>query len=105
MENNVISDYDVLVHTGKEYANDANDFKNQMFEFEGYINQIQQSMDRIHDYVSSIMHGFEKQKEEVVVNSEYISKVDDEFKEIVEAVQDNKTIVDELEKIISQFKV
>lgn len=36
---------------------------------------------------------------------EFISKVDDEFKKIVEAVQDNKTIVDELEKIISQFKV
>lgn len=102
---NVISDYDVLVHTGKEYASDAHDFKSQMDEFEAYINQIQQSMDRINGYVNGIMDGFDKQKEEVLVNSEYMSQIDDKFGEIVNAVQDNQKIVDELEKMICQFKV
>ena len=95
---NVISDYDVLVHTGKEYASDAHDFKGQMDEFEAYINQIQQSMDRINGYVNGIMDGFDKQKEEVLVNSEYMSQIDDKFGEIVNAVQDNQKIVDELDK-------
>lgn len=102
---NVISDYDVLVHTGKEYASDAHDFKSQMDEFEAYINQIQQSMDRINGYVNGIMDSFDKQKEEVLVNSEYMSQIDDKFGEIVNAVQDNQKIVDELEKMICQFKV
>ena len=51
------------------------------------------------------MNGFDKQKEEVLNNSEHISQMDEEFKEIVNAVQDNKEIVDELEKIIKQFKI
>ena len=45
------------------------------------------------------------QKEEVSVNSEYMSQLDGDFKEMVDAVQDNKEIVDELETIIRQFKV
>lgn len=105
MKGNVISDYDVLVHTGKEYANDAHDFKNQMLEFEGYINEIQLSMERINRYVKGIMNGFDQQKEEVLANSEYMAKIDKEFKEIVHAVQNNREIVDELEQMISQFKV
>lgn len=105
VKGNVISDYDVLVHTGKEYATDAHDFKNQIIEFEGYINEIQQSMERISSYVNGIMDGFDKQKEEVQANSEFISQIDEEFKEIVKAVQSNRDIVDELEKVISQFKV
>ena len=105
VKTNVISDYDVLVHTGEEYASDANNFKNQMVEFEGYIDQIQQSMERINFYVNDIMDGFDRQKDEVLVNSEYMSQIDDEFKEIVDAVQSNKEIVEELEKIIGQFKI
>jgi len=65
--------------------------------------KIQQSMNRINEYVDQIMNGFDKQKEEVLNNSEHISQMDEEFKEIVNAVQDNKEIVDELEKIIKQF--
>lgn len=102
---NVISDYDVLVHTGKEYANDAHDFGNHMVEFESYISEIQESMERINGYVNGIMNGFDKQKEEVLVNSEYMSQIDEKFGEIVGAVQDNREIVNELEKIIKQFKV
>ena len=90
-----MSDYDVLVHTGKEYANDANGFRELMTVFEEHINE----------YVDQIMNGFDKQKEEVLNNSEHISQMDEEFKEIVNAVQDNKEIVDELEKIIKQFKI
>ena len=62
-------------------------------------------MNRINEYVDQIMNGFDKQKEEVLNNSEHISQMDEEFKEIVNAVQDNKEIVDELEKIIKQFKI
>ena len=68
------------------------------------LTEIQQSMNRINEYVDQIMNGFDKQKEEVLNNSEHISQMDEEFKEIVNAVQDNKEIVDELEKIIKQFK-
>lgn len=98
VKGNVMSDYDVLVHTGKEYANDANGFRELMTVFEEHINEIQQSMNRINEYVDQIMNGFDKQKEEVLNNSEAISQMDEEFKEIVNAVQDNKEIVDELEK-------
>ena len=105
VKGNVMSDYDVLVHTGKEYANDANGFRELMTVFEEHINEIQQSMNRINEYVAQIMNGFDKQKEEVLNNSEHISQMDEEFKEIVNAVQDNKEIVDELEKIIKQFKI
>ena len=105
VKGNVMSDYDVLVHTGKEYANDANGFRELMTVFEEHINEIQQSMNRINEYVDQIMNGFDKQKEEVLNNSEHISQMDEEFKEIVNAVQDNKEIVDELEKIIKQFKI
>lgn len=105
VKTNVISDYDVLVHTGKEYAGDANNFKNQMLGFEGYIDELRQSMEQINSYVNDIMEGFDRQKEEVSVNSEYMSQLDGDFKEIVDAVQDNKEIVDELETIIRQFKV
>lgn len=105
VKGNVMSDYDVLVHTGKEYANDANGFRELMTVFEEHINEIQQSMNRINEYVDQIMNGFDKQKEEVLNNSEHISQMDEEFKEIVNAVQDNKEIVDELEKIIRQFKI
>ena len=105
VKGNVMSDYDVLVHTGKEYANDANGFRELMTVFEEHINEIQQSMNRIIEYVDQIMNGFDKQKEEVLNNSEHISQMDEEFKEIVNAVQDNKEIVDELEKIIKQFKI
>lgn len=52
-----------------------------------------------------MQHWYLVKLTEEYVRSLAISKVDDEFKKIVEAVQDNKTIVDELEKIISQFKV
>ena len=97
VKGNVMSDYDVLVHTGKEYANDANGFRELMTVFEEHINEIQQSMNRINEYVAQIMNGFDKQKEEVLNNSEHISQMDEEFKEIVNAVQDNKEIVDELE--------
>lgn len=76
-----------------------------MTVFEEHINEIQQSMNRIIEYVDQIMNGFDKQKEEVLNNSEHISQMDEEFKEIVNAVQDNKEIVDELEKIIKQFKI
>ena len=62
-------------------------------------------MNRINEYVDQIMNGFDKQKEEVLNNSEHISQMGEEFKEIVNAVQDNKEIVDELEKIIKQFKI
>ena len=99
VKGNVMSDYDVLVHTGKEYANDANGFRELMTVFEEHINEIQQSMNRINEYVDQIMNGFDKQKEEVLNNSEHISQMDEEFKEIVNAVQDNKENVDELEKI------
>lgn len=102
---NVISDYDTLVHTGKEYANDAHDFKNQTVEFESYVNEIQQSMERINCYVSDIMEGFDKQKAEVRINSESMSQIDEEFEKIVDAVQSNREIVAELERMISQFKV
>ena len=105
VKGNVMSDYDVLVHTGKEYANDANGFRELMTVFEEHINEIQQSMNRINEYVDQIMNGFDKQKEEVLNNSEHISQMDEEFKEIVNAVQDNKEIVDELEKIIKQLKI
>lgn len=105
VKGNVMCDYDVLVHTGKEYANDANGFRELMTVFEEHINEIQQSMNRINEYVDQIMNGFDKQKEEVLNNSEHISQMDEEFKEIVNAVQDNKEIVDELEKIIKQFKI
>ena len=56
-------------------------------------------------YVNDIMDGFDKQKEEVVKNSGYMTQIDEEFKKIVDAVLNNKEIVDELEKIISQFKI
>ena len=71
----------------------------------GCIDELQQSMERIHYYVNGIMDGFDKQKEEVVKNSGYMTKIDEEFKKIVDAVLDNKEIVDELETIISQFKI
>ena len=105
VKTNVISDYDVLVHTGEEYASDAHNFKNQMEKFGGCIDELQQSMERIHYYVNDIMDGFDKQKEEVVKNSGYMTQIDEEFKKIVDAVLNNKEIVDELEKIISQFKI
>lgn len=105
VKTNVISDYDVLVHTGKEYASDAHDFKNQMVEFEAYITEIQQSMERINDYVGHIMAGFDKQTEEVHLNSEYMAQIDAKFQQIVNAVQDNREIVSELEQMIGQFKV
>ena len=101
VKTNVISDYDVLVHTGEEYASDAHNFKNQMEKFGGCIDELQQSMERIHYYVNDIMDGFDKQKEEVVKNSGYMTQIDEEFKKIVDAVLDNKEIVDELETIIS----
>ena len=62
-------------------------------------------MERIHYYVNDIMDGFGKQKEEVVKNSGYMTQIDEEFKKIVDAVLNNKEIVDELETIISQFKI
>ena len=105
VKTNVISDYDVLVHTGEEYASDAHNFKDQMEKFGGCIDELQQSMERIHYYVNGIMDGFDKQKEEVVKNSGYMTKIDEEFKKIVDAVLNNKEIVDELETIISQFKI
>lgn len=105
VKTNVISDYDVLVHTGKEYASDANNFKEQMLEFEGYIDELQQSMERINGCVDGIMKGFDQQKDEVQINSACMSQIDGEFKEIVDAVQNNKEIVDELEMIIRQFKI
>ena len=105
VKTNVISDYDVLVHTGEEYASDAHNFKDQMEKFGGCIDELQQSMERIHYYVNGIMDGFDKQKEEVVKNSGYMTQIDEEFKKIVDAVLNNKEIVDELETIISQFKI
>ena len=48
MKTNVISDYDVHVHTGEEYASDAHNFKDQMEKFGGCIDELQQSMERIH---------------------------------------------------------
>lgn len=105
VKTNVISDYDVLVHTGKEYASDADSFREQMLAFEGYMNELQQSMARINSYVTDIMSGFDSQKEDVVKNSEYMSEIHGEFHKIVDAVMDNKEIVDELERIIGQFKI
>ena len=105
VKTNVISDYDVLVHTGKEYASDADSFREQMLAFEGYMNELQQSMVRINSYVTDIMSGFDSQKEDVVKNSEYMSEIHGEFQKIVDAVMDNKEIVDELEQIIGQFKI
>lgn len=105
VKTNVISDYDVLVHTGKEYASDADSFREQMHAFEGYMNELQQSMARINSYVTDIMSGFDSQKEDVVKNSEYMSEIHGEFQKIVDAVMDNKEIVDELEQIIGQFKI
>ena len=105
VKTNVISDYDVLVHTGKEYADDAHNFNEQMVKFEGYIQELQLSTEQIHDYVEGIMGGFDKQKEEVVLNSGYMSQINEEFQGIVDAVLDNKEIVDELERMIRQFKV
>lgn len=105
VKTNVISDYDVLVHTGKEYASDADSFREQMLAFEGYMNELQQSMARINSYVTDIMRGFDSQKEDVVKNSEYMSEIHGEFHKIVDAVMDNKEIVDELEQIIGQFKI
>lgn len=105
VKTNVISDYDVLVHTGKEYASDADSFREQMLAFEGYMNELQQSMARINSYVTDIMSGFDSQKEDVVKNSEYMSEIHGEFQKIVDAVMDNKEIVDELERIIGQFKI
>lgn len=37
-----------------------------MEKFGGCIDELQQSMERIHYYVNGIMDGFDKQKEEVV---------------------------------------
>ena len=105
VKTNVISDYDVLVHTGKEYASDADSFREQMLAFEGYMNELQQSMARINSYVTDIMSDFDSQKEDVVKNSEYMSEIHGEFQKIVDAVMDNKEIVDELEQIIGQFKI
>ena len=105
VKTNVISDYDTLVLTGKEYANDAHNFKKQVVEFAGYIEELQKSMERINYYVNGIMDGFDKQKDEVVVNSEYMSQIDGQFKKIVEAVQNNKEIVDELKMVLGQFKI
>ena len=51
------------------------------------------------------MDGFDKQKEEVSVNSEYMSQINEEFKKIVDVVSNNKEIVDELEMNIRQFKI
>ena len=51
------------------------------------------------------MSGFDSQKEDVVKNSEYMSEIHGEFQKIVDAVMDNKEIVDELERIIGQFKI
>jgi methyl-accepting chemotaxis protein len=48
VKTNVISDYDVHVHTGEEYASDAHNFKDQMEKFGGCIDELQQSMERIH---------------------------------------------------------
>ena len=105
VKTNVISDYDVLVHTGKEYASDADSFREQMLAFEGYMNELQQSMARINSYVTDIMSDFDSQKEDVVKNSEYMSEIHGEYQKIVDAVMDNKEIVDELEQIIGQFKI
>ena len=62
-------------------------------------------MARINSYVTDIMRGFDSQKEDVVKNSEYMSEIHGEFQKIVDAVMDNKEIVDELERIIGQFKI
>ena len=76
-----------------------------MEKFGSCIDELQQSMESIHYYVNGIMDGFDKQKEEVSVNSEYMSQINEEFKKIVNAVLDNKEIVYELERNIRQFKI
>lgn len=58
----------------EEYASDAHNFKDQMEKFGGCIDELQQSMERIHYYVNGIMDGFDKQKEEVVKNSRIYDK-------------------------------
>ena len=53
------------------------------------------------------MDGFDKQKEEVVKNSGYMTQIDEEFKKIVDAVLDNKEIVENLKRssVSLKFKI
>ena len=101
----VMKDYDTLVHTGREYNQDALMFHEQMQAFSRYMKQLQKSMTDIIQSVEKISSSMEQEMNGARENSESIYEINSRIQTILQSVAVNEEIVQSFDKIIAQFKL
>lgn len=101
----VMRDYDTLVHTGKEYNQDALMFRQQMLSFSGYMKQLQVSMSEILQSVEEITVGMEQEAEGARKSSERVNEINSKIQTIRQSAAVNEEIVQSFDKSIAQFKL
>jgi methyl-accepting chemotaxis protein len=101
----VMEDYDMLEQTGESYYRDAVQFREQMESCSESMEQLENSMDMIMTKVSDIALGIQTETDVVQENTESILEIRRQIRAVVDSVEENQTIVQNLNGVIGKFKL
>jgi methyl-accepting chemotaxis protein len=101
----VMSDYDILEHTGEAYYKDAALFREQMEGCMEYMKQLRESMDTIMNSVSDIASGIQVETDVVQENTQNIMDIQTQIGAVTSSVEENEKVIQSLNDLLGEFKL
>jgi methyl-accepting chemotaxis protein len=101
----VMKDYDMLETTGESYYQDAAIFRQQMESCMDYMKQLQGSMENIMGSVSDIAMALQGETDVVKDNTDSILELRGQIAAVLGSVDENEKIIQNLDNILSGFKL
>ena len=104
VEERVLSDYEGFVKSGEQYNEDAMFISDTMEEFAGMTENLKRLMKDIVDSIDGITTGTEESANAVTTSAQSTGELVEEIAKINEQMENNKAVVDTLNKETSVFK-
>jgi methyl-accepting chemotaxis protein len=101
----VMKDYDMLVHTGESYSNDAASFMEQMTNCMNYMERFKESMDSITERVTDMASNLELETDVIQENTQSILEIRKQAGQVAGSVEESDEIIKTLNAIIEKFKL
>ena len=102
--NVVMPDYDILVETGKQYNEDANNFESILAKFESNANKLHDTMQKVKEMIQNISGTINECSEGINVVAENASDLTSGMAEIQHEVTDTDASAKKLVNNIDKFK-
>jgi methyl-accepting chemotaxis protein len=101
----VMKDYDMLVHTGESYSQDAASFMEQMTSCMNYMERFKESMDSITERVTDMAANLELETDVIQENTQSILEIRKQAGQVAGSVEESDEIIKSLNAIIEKFKL